>query len=319
MEENKNTDWKKVPVYKDSPAAAREKEELDAYRASSAANTACAKAIQETIRENWNGSSLKEGCAQQVMDAFGPDRLAFVLANTVQLRADDTRFSRDTRAWAQMALAGADVIIPEEKRIGWEIGTHTTLLNDFASQAREAIETITMLETPVYYESYQYAVDNQETGPYWESYNCNRECRHAIEEAIADHYDGFHMDNNVSDGVLKKYGEERTMYVIANTIQLLEGDGRISQQNNNWGQKVPIPHETSQDQSLRRDFLVRSHPGLFNLFASITRNIVLQAQFARRDQKAKEQEKPSILAQLEKPLIHPQKEKQPNQKKEQVL
>ena len=98
MDENKNTDWKAVPVYKDSPVAARERNELDAYRASSAANTACAKAIKETIKENWTGSSLKEGCAQQVMDAFGPDRLAFVLANTVQLRAYDTRFSRDTRA-----------------------------------------------------------------------------------------------------------------------------------------------------------------------------------------------------------------------------
>ena len=72
MDENKNTDWKAVPVYKDSPAAAREKNEMDAYRASSAANTACAKAIKEAIKENWTGSSLKEGCAKQVMDAFGP-------------------------------------------------------------------------------------------------------------------------------------------------------------------------------------------------------------------------------------------------------
>ena len=51
MDENKNRDWKAVPVYKDSPAAAREKNELDAYRASSAANTACAKAIKEAIKE----------------------------------------------------------------------------------------------------------------------------------------------------------------------------------------------------------------------------------------------------------------------------
>ena len=56
----------------------------------------------------------------------------------------------------------------------------------------------------VYYESYQYAVDNQESGPYWESYNCNRECRHAIEEAIADHYDGYHMDNNVGALPIKR-------------------------------------------------------------------------------------------------------------------
>ena len=34
--------------------------------------------------ENWTGSSLKEGCAQQVMDAFGPERLAFVLATVIR-------------------------------------------------------------------------------------------------------------------------------------------------------------------------------------------------------------------------------------------
>ena len=57
MDENKNTDWKAVPVYKDSPTAAREKNELDAYRASSAANTACAKAIKETIKATPYNSS----------------------------------------------------------------------------------------------------------------------------------------------------------------------------------------------------------------------------------------------------------------------
>ena len=107
------------------------------------------------------------------------------------------------------------------------------------------------------------------------------------------------------------------MYVIANTIQLLQGDGRISQQNAHWAKREPIPNESAQDQSLRRDFLVRSHPGLFNLFANITRNAVIQAQLSRREQKASEQEQPSILAQLEKPLSKPSTEKHNTKKKEQ--
>ena len=318
MEDNKNKDWKSVLVYKDSPTAAREKNELDVFRSSNKANQACAKAIAETIKENWNGSGLKDGCVQPVMDAFGMDRLAFVLANTVQLRAYDTRFSKQNREWAQMALAGADVVIPDDRRSAWEIDTHTILLNDFVQQAREAIESLTTLETPVYYESFQYATENEETGPFWESYNCNRECRHAIEEAIADHFDGYHMEANAADGVLKKYGEERTMYVIANTIQLLQGDGRISQQNNNWAKKLPIPHETSQDESLRRDFLVRSHPGLFNLFTNITRNIVLRAQITQKDHRKKDQEQPSILTQLETPTAKAEMKKPPKRDKEQA-
>ena len=310
MEENKTTDWKSVPVYKDSPAAAREKNELEAYRASSAANRACAKAIKETINENWTGSGLKEGCAQPVMEVFGADRLAFVLANTVDLRAYDTRFSKDNRAWAQMALAGADVVISDDRRSAWEIDTHTILLNGFTEQAREAIENLTTLETPVYYESFQYATENEETGPFWESYNCNRECRHAIEEAIADHFDGYRLSEKATGTVLQKYGEERTLYVLANTIQLLRDDGRFSRQNIQWADAIPVPHDTEQDASLRRDFLIRSHPGLINLFTQFTRK---EAQRAKAASKA--QDRPSILAELEKPLAHPQKDKQPNQKK----
>ena len=310
MEENKNLDWKSVPVYKDSPAAAREKNELDAYRASSAANQACAKAIVETIRENWNGSRLKDGCAQPVMEVFGADRLAFVLANTVDLRAYDTRFSKQNREWAQMALAGADAVIPEDKRVGWEIDIHTTMLNDFTEQAREAIENLTTLETPVYYESFQYATENEETGPFWESYNCNRECRNAIEEAIADHFDGYRLSEKATGTVLQKYGEERTLFVLANTIQLLRDDGRFSRQNIQWADAIPVPHGTEQDASLRRDFLIRSHPGLINLVTQFTRK---EAQRAKAASKA--QDRPSILAELEKPLAHAKKDKQPNQTK----
>ena len=310
MEENKTTDWKSVPVYKDSPAAARERNELDAYRASSAANHACAKAIAEAIRENWTGSRLKDGCVQPVMDAFGMDRLAFVLANTVQLRAYDSRFSKDNRAWAQMALAGADVVIPDDRRNAWKIDTHTILLNDFVQQAREAIENLTTLETPVYYESFQYATENEETGPFWESYNCNRECRHAIEEAIADHFDGYRLSEKATGTVLQKYGEERTLYVLANTSQLLRDDGRFSRQNIQWANAIPVPHGTEQDASLRRDFLIRSHPGLINLFTQFTRK---EAQRAKAVSKA--QDRPSILAELEKPLAHAKKDKQPNQTK----
>ena len=312
MEENKTTDWKSIPVYKDSPAAAREKNELDAYRASSAANRACAKAIKETINENWTGSGLKEGCAQPVMEVFGADRLAFVLANTVDLRAYDTRFSKQNREWAQMALAGADAVIPEDKRVGWEIDIHTTMLNDFTEQAREAIENLNTLETPVYYESFQYATENEETLPYWESYSCNRDCRHAIEEAIADHFDGYRLSEKATGSVLQKYGEERTMYVLANTIQLLRDDERFSRQNIQLADTIPVPHATEQDASLRRDFLIRSHPGLINLFTQITRK---EAQRAKAASKA--QDRPSILAELEKPLAHPQKDKQPKQAKEQ--
>ena len=162
---------------------------------------------------------------------------------------------------------------------------------------------------------------NGETLPFWDSHSCNMECRNAIEDAIDKHFDGFRLAENASESVLKKFGMDRTMYVIANSIQLLRDDGRISQHNVQWATKVPVPHGNEQDDSLRRDFLVRSHPGLFNLFAKITRDQVLKLQKRQLEQKmGKEKEqRPSILKQLGKPLSRSNGSHTPARKKEQMI
>ena len=317
MEENKNKDWKSVPVYKDSPDIARERHELDVYRASGEANCACAKAIQEVVNENWTGSSLKEGCARQLMDTFGMDRVMFVVASAIQLREYDGRFSRDNRAWAQLIHPES---IPEESRSHWEINVHTIKLDAFAQQTRETIEAVAMLETPVYRESYQYAVDNEESGSFWTSHRCNVDCRNAIDEAIADHFDGYSLQSSASEAVLNRFGEERTLYVLANSIQLLRDDGRISRKNIQWADETSIPHETPQDNDIRRRFLVRTHPGLFDLFTKVTREAVHNARAARLEQKiAQQQNPPSILAKLENRASPSAEKTHPTKKKAQVI
>ena len=317
MEENKNMDWKSVPVYKDSPDIARERNELDAYRVSGEANRACAKAIQEAVNENWTGSSLKEGCAKQVIDTFGMDRVMFVVANTIQLRDNDSRFNRDMRAWAQMVTMSG---ITEDRRYSWEIGVHSTKLNEFARQTREIIEAAFILDTPVYQEPYQYAYDNGETGPYWESHSLNRECARAIEESIADHFDGYTLHHGAPNAVLVKFGEERTLYVMANSIQLMRDDGRVSRKNIEWADTISIPHGTEADESLRRDFRVREHPGLFDMFVKVTRDTVHKAKAARLEQKiARQQERPSILAKLENRNSPSPKITHPTKKKDQAI
>ncbi len=317
MSEKEKRDWKSVPFYKNSPAIAREKGELDAYRASSAANRACAKAIEAAVSENWDGSRLKEGCARQVMGAFGTDRVMFLMANTIHLREYDGRFSRDNRAWAQMVHPEN---IPEERRSAWEINVHTDKLDEFARQTREAIEAEATLETPVYRESYQYAVDNEETGPFWTSHQCNVDCRNAIDEAIADHYDGYSLQNSASEAVLKRFGEERTLYVLANSIQLLRDDGRVSRKNIQWAEETSIPHETPQDNDIRRRFLVRTHPGLFDLFTKVTREAAHKTRTARLEQKIAQQQKtPSILAKLENRAAPSAEKINLTKKKDQVM
>lgn len=63
---------------------ARERGELEQWRANYRANCACAGAIELVIRESFDGMHLKEDCAKRVIDHYGYKRTAFVLANTLQ-------------------------------------------------------------------------------------------------------------------------------------------------------------------------------------------------------------------------------------------
>ncbi|MGN1307872.1 MAG: DUF3849 domain-containing protein, partial [Faecousia sp.] len=91
----------KAPLYHESAAYAREHGELDAYRASHKANVACREAIENAIRDNYNDNRLDTSCVKPIMDRFGVDRMEYVLANTVQHKEWDERFSSSNRAWAK--------------------------------------------------------------------------------------------------------------------------------------------------------------------------------------------------------------------------
>ena len=301
-----DTDWKAIPVYRASVTTARENHELAAFRNSDKANKACAKAVEQAIAEGWDGARIKEDAVIPVLDAFGADRLRFILANTLQLRSYDGRFSRDNRAWAQMAQPPSILeAISQERRIAWEISSHSVKLNDFVEKARQALEAMEIRDTPVYRESLQYAVDHDEKNFYFDSHRCNVECRRAIEKAISDHFDGLSLQQDAPNAVLQRFGEERTLYVLANTIQLMRDDGRVSRNNIQWADQTFIPCGTKVDDQMRREFLIREHPGLFDLFTKITRKTVQKAHDSQTQQQAarSETEQPSILEKLEKPAV----------------
>ena len=313
----KEMDWKGIPVYKDSGYIVRENNELDMFRASNAANKACAEAIEKAITENWDGSRLKEGCVQPIIEQFGEQRLMFVLANTLQLHATDKRFSRDNLAWAQMVqIEPVSTEEPAERRYSWDIHSHPVKLDDFAVQTRKAIEEEAIRETPVF----QYALENEETIPYWDSHKCNVACRHDIEQAIQDHFDGYTLHGGAPNAVLQKYGEERTLYVLANTIQLMRDDGRVSRKNIQWADTFSIANGTSADDSQRREFMVREHPGLFDLFTKVTRDTVRNSRTKQLEQKMGkgEDHRPSILKQLGNPHADSAIDRSPTRKKEQA-
>ena len=91
----------KTPIYKYPANYAREKGELELYRASLAAHAACKCAIDDAILDGWDGMNFVPGTARKVLGQFGPERVFFVLAYTVRERKGDTRITGHNQSWAK--------------------------------------------------------------------------------------------------------------------------------------------------------------------------------------------------------------------------
>lgn len=92
---------KELPVYRYPAAYARENNELEQYRVSHKANVACKTAIEAAIAEHYYDNILHKEAMEQVVDAFGYDRVLYVLAATVREKDGDGRISHDNKDWAK--------------------------------------------------------------------------------------------------------------------------------------------------------------------------------------------------------------------------
>lgn len=89
------------PVYKGTLEQAMGERDVDAYLDSRKLNLDCKKAIEEAIRENFDGLHLKQDAAKEVVERFGEERMNFVMANTIRELSNDGRFSRRNKDWAE--------------------------------------------------------------------------------------------------------------------------------------------------------------------------------------------------------------------------
>ena len=90
-----------VPVYREMANYAYEAGELDAYRASRDANMACKEAIEAAISENFSNNHLStEAAVTSVFAQFSPERVQYVLANTIQHKDHDGRIHQSLKDWA---------------------------------------------------------------------------------------------------------------------------------------------------------------------------------------------------------------------------
>ena len=72
------------------------------YRASLQVSLACKEAIEQAINAHYGDNRLNtEAAVKEVLEQFGPERMQYILANTVLKKEHDGRISRDNKAWAK--------------------------------------------------------------------------------------------------------------------------------------------------------------------------------------------------------------------------
>mgnify|MGYP004663780085 FL=1 len=143
---------------------------------------------------------------------------------------------------------------------------------------------------PVYIFSATFAKEHGELEKYRASHRANVDCKNAIENAISRHYRDNRLDTSCVQEVIDRFGMEQVAFVLANTVQDKDWDGRISAENKAWAKETPVPNDYDAWGGRRTHEYVcsQAHPGLINLFVN---------RFRKEQELAKEK-KPSVLKKL---------------------
>lgn len=130
-----------VPLYLPSAVYASEHGEIALYDRSYQASLDCKEAIEQAIGSHYKDNRLDTAAAvQEVMEKFGPERVNFILANTIRHKEADGRLSRDNKAWAKT------IPMPEDSETSHRCSylvvdqVNPGLVDLFARQARKTVQ-----------------------------------------------------------------------------------------------------------------------------------------------------------------------------------
>ena len=87
------------------------------------------------------------------------------------------------------------------------------------------------------------AKQRDELGLWRESHRENIACKKAIEDAIRRDFDGMHLKKGCAGSVVEQYGFKRVAWVLSNTLQQKDWDGRVSPANEKWAAKTNSPKD----------------------------------------------------------------------------
>lgn len=124
---------------------------------------------------------------------------------------------------------------------------------------------------PLYKFSFSEAKRNGETESYMESLRENIRCRDFLDNEIREKFDGMRLPTECAENAIKEFGYDRTMWVIANTTNERQGDGRFHRGNREWAKHFHIP-----DDRKNYEFALRSHSCIVDGLADDVRKMYAQ-------------------------------------------
>lgn len=154
------------PIYPYTLDFAVEHAAADEYLDSRKLNIECKNAVENAIRTHFDGLHLAHDAVDSVLEEYGRERLAYVLACTVQHKESDGRFSRGTKEWAASIPVAENVSRGMDLNNDYVIDSHPAVLDGFIGLARDKFAELEKMEQQKKAESFiaQYYVVNDAYG-----------------------------------------------------------------------------------------------------------------------------------------------------------
>lgn len=134
-------------VYPYSYGEAKARGQTAQHRRSYRLNVECALSIRAASTLNLANGHVPLENVREVLEDYGPERVMWVLANTIQQRGSDTRYTEDSRRWAENFPIPADPYKNGDLRFGYLIEGWPPHVVEFLNLAREEIAAARGAET----------------------------------------------------------------------------------------------------------------------------------------------------------------------------
>ncbi|MCM1220223.1 MAG: DUF3849 domain-containing protein, partial [Lachnospiraceae bacterium] len=128
--------YREMPIYLRTSAYAYEHDQNEAFRRSQIISEECRREMDEAIRANYDGMYLNEGFEDGLIQKYGMERVAYILATTVREHEYDGRYSRENKAWARTVAVSES----EDERRYCCLNIHPAILDGFIDRIRNKIK-----------------------------------------------------------------------------------------------------------------------------------------------------------------------------------